>query len=116
MHMGHPHWVPFADYIMGNAWLIDQCPGPHRGAIGTWDKVWGGRFPTWPTLAAMLADTSDALEHQRPLDHKLPTIEEPPTDPHRSGRRHLEFHATEPPLDLDTWDEVVDVSFHCLVR
>jgi hypothetical protein len=25
---------------------------------------------------------------------------------------HLELHESEPPLDLDAWDEIVDVSFH----
>ena len=58
----HPLWVPFAGSD-GSAQILDLRPGPGYGRLGEWAHDGCGDFSeAWPSLAAYLTATADALD------------------------------------------------------
>lgn len=58
----HPLWLPFAESD-GDSQIIDLRPGPGHGRLGWAQHDDAGDFTdAWPSLAAYLTETADALE------------------------------------------------------
>lgn len=72
-----PSWLPVAGDGGGDDLFVDLRPGPLHGCVMTFDKVEGANGgPQWTSVAAMLGDIADALEHRSVLevDNHPPTL------------------------------------------
>jgi cell wall assembly regulator SMI1 len=68
-----PVWLPIAGSGMGLDLFVDLRPGPLRGCVMRFDRVGTARSkPDWPSVAAMLAEVADALEHGQIIGDDYP--------------------------------------------
>jgi cell wall assembly regulator SMI1 len=64
-----PDWMPIGADGGGRELFVDLRDGPQRGCVMEYDKVGAAEGPpSWPSVAAMLAEIADALEHDTPID------------------------------------------------
>lgn len=73
--------IPIAGSGSGDCLVVDLRPGRNRGCVMEWFNH-GELGAGWPSIAAMLADVADALEHGRPEGRK-------PTDEERAHRTRV---------------------------
>ncbi|MFD0851050.1 SMI1/KNR4 family protein, partial [Actinomadura adrarensis] len=69
----HPLWVPFAERNTGDSLFDDRRPG--WGAIGEYWHDDANTPDLWPSLAAMIADITDAVEMSRNIRYYRPRVE-----------------------------------------
>lgn len=68
-----PVWLPIAGSYGGLDLFVDPRDGPLRGCVMQFDKVGTAQAePDWPSVAAMLADVADGLEHGRTTRARIP--------------------------------------------
>lgn len=68
-----PVWLPIAGSGMGLDLFVDLRPGPLHGCVMRFDRVGTAQSePDWPSVAAMLAEVADALEHGRTIGGDYP--------------------------------------------
>jgi cell wall assembly regulator SMI1 len=68
-----PVWLPIAQDGGGNNLFIDLRQGPMHGCVMEWDKYEKALGePLWPTVAAMLAEIADAVEHGTDIEGYQP--------------------------------------------
>jgi cell wall assembly regulator SMI1 len=61
-HRFRPVFVPISTDNCGQLLFVDLRPGPRHGCVCEWDHEEGFlKPPHWPGVAAMLAETADAL-------------------------------------------------------
>jgi len=59
-----PMWVPIAHDTGGDNLFVDLRPGPEHGCVTQWyETEFATVDPKWPSVATMLAEIADALEH-----------------------------------------------------
>ncbi|TDB91242.1 SMI1/KNR4 family protein [Actinomadura sp. 7K534] len=68
-------FLPIASDGGGTDLFVDLRSGPMHGCVREFDKVSTDGEPRWANVAAMLAETADALENQSPIDDYRPCLD-----------------------------------------
>jgi cell wall assembly regulator SMI1 len=69
-------WLPIATDNGGGGLLVDLRGGPAHGCVIVFDRAQGPHGPLWPSVAAMLAEIAEGLDHGVRVTEHLAYIED----------------------------------------
>jgi len=70
----HPHWVPFAETISGDALAVDQRPGSGQGRVGEFHHDGYTEFNLGASLTDYITLVATALEQQQDFGYYRPRV------------------------------------------